>query len=52
MVAMASPAQISQIWISGCPASSELASAPNDGYLKPSLCMPRLTRTSAAWTCS
>jgi hypothetical protein len=26
--------------------------AQNGGYLKPSLCTPRLTRTSAAWTCS
>ena len=34
MVAMALPAQISQIWISGCPAGSELASAPNGGYLR------------------
>ena len=28
------PAQISQIWISGCPARSELASAPNGGSVR------------------
>jgi hypothetical protein len=27
-------------------------SAPNGGYLEPSLSLPHLTRTSAAWTCS
>jgi hypothetical protein len=26
--------------------------AHSGGYLEPSLCMPLLTRTSAAWTCS
>ncbi len=28
------------------------AAAQTGGYLKPSVCTPHLTRTSAAWTCS
>jgi len=44
--------QISLIWRHLGRHCHALVSAPIGGYLEPSLSMPRLTRTSAALTCS
>jgi hypothetical protein len=45
-------AQIIRVW-SLCYGQGPISQADqNDGYLEPSLSMPRLTRRSAALTCS
>ncbi len=45
-------AQNAQIWMATALADIQPAPAQIGGYLEPSLSMPRLTRTSAALTCS
>ena len=45
-------AQIAQLWVHHSHRRLGPVAAPNGGYLKPSLRMPHLTRTSAALTCS
>ena len=46
------PRQIDLIWAPLLTSAERTNGAHNGGYLEPSLSMPRLTRTSAALTCS